>query len=613
MSFQNIFRQLCGSILLVCILNVGGARAQSVCCLPPYLGTGAQSQELCVIIEETNPAGASECFRGISPLVISQTVVGDYIVDILTVQLIITPAGMAVTIEGTVRRIFSGSGGLSVIADGGLAGPFGEADGDLVLDGDATGISRTELGGGAGYPVAGTEDLSYFGFPRTIVESTLGAEPFGDQIFNQPIPSGAVAVHNHTHFHINVVGMSITIPSTVGIGDWEVNEPPVSSGFDPSTGRMSITLADGEDITITKHPVTGGLAINGECSGIFANEINFLNILGGNGDNSIDLSKMNKKDFPGLNAPKGKLRTFVLGRGGDDEIKGHGMGNTIYGGGGSDNLHGGNGNDHITGDSDDLTIRGGNGDDTIVIGGTASITENSRSSSTGGRKLHKILDNEYLSISDSSGTDTLSFAHFSTGISLDLSLFDAPQIFTSSNNKISLSGIFETFIGTPFDDKICLKPDSNVARHVNGGGADQGDSLVVDCMGNDVQDDNFTISVDGFQPITYENIKHCIHDNTSAIESHEMITHPDRYQLSEVYPSPFNAETNIEFSLKHPGNTLIQICNTQGQQVKVLIDQRLDAGSYSIRFNAQDLVSGIYFVNMVVNRFTDTKKMVLTK
>lgn len=33
--------------------------------------------------------------------------------------------------------------------------------------------------------------------------------------------------------------------------------------FDSATGVMDITTTDGEDITITKHPTTGGLAING--------------------------------------------------------------------------------------------------------------------------------------------------------------------------------------------------------------------------------------------------------------------------------------------------------------------------------------------------------------
>ena len=103
------------------------------------------------------------------------------------------------------------------------------------------------------------------------------------------------------------------------------------------------------------------------------------------------------------------------------------------------------------------------------------------------------------------------------------------------------------------------------------------------------------------------------HDLCTWDEDADCGSCPDHYQLSPVYPSPFNAETNIEFTLRDPGNVSIQIYNERGQLVKVLIDQQLDAGSHSIRFNANDLVSGIYFVNMEVNGFTETKKMVLTK
>ena len=48
--------------------------------------------------------------------------------------------------------------------------------------------------------------------------------------------------------------------------------------FDPDTGWMVITLTKGHDIKITKHPTTGGLAVNGECTEVFAYQVKlFLN------------------------------------------------------------------------------------------------------------------------------------------------------------------------------------------------------------------------------------------------------------------------------------------------------------------------------------------------
>ncbi|MEJ2629256.1 MAG: hypothetical protein P8078_11950, partial [bacterium] len=319
MSYQKIFRQLCGSILLICMLNVSGAKAQTVVCTPPYLGAGG-GQELHILIEETNPTGASQCIISTSPYIITKPrVFGDYTIDNLIIQLNITATGMSVSIQGTVRRTDAGTGGLSVIADGGLAGPYGDAHGDLILYGSTTGTSQTIAGGGALYPVAGLQDQIVQGFPQVIDRVMYEAGTFGGQIKDIPIQPNPVGVHFSTNFHINEVGQSITLPGTAGIGEWETDEPPVSVGFDPSTGGMVITLAGEEDITITKHLVTGGLAINGECTGVLADQVNRLIILGGDWDNSIDLSNMKENDFPGLNSQNGEPRTLVFGKMGDDE------------------------------------------------------------------------------------------------------------------------------------------------------------------------------------------------------------------------------------------------------------------------------------------------------
>jgi hypothetical protein len=221
MSLPNSFKLLFGVLLLMGMLSATRAEAQSFCPNPPNLGD--PGTDLCVHIEETNPPGASMDTSGSSPLVISgPTVVGAYTIDSLIINLIITADGMAVTIEGAVTRTSPGSGGLSVYADGGLSPtPFEDVDGDLILDGEATGISQTKLGGSAGKLLSGTSDLEFVGFGQPIEVSTLGAETFTDAIYNQNIYIKPVAVRNHTYFHLNDVGTSIIIPSIAGIGGWK--------------------------------------------------------------------------------------------------------------------------------------------------------------------------------------------------------------------------------------------------------------------------------------------------------------------------------------------------------------------------------------------------------
>jgi hypothetical protein len=92
---------------------------------------------------------------------------------------------------------------------------------------------------------------------------------------------------------------------------------------------------------------------------------------------------------------------------------------------------------------------------------------------------------------------------------------------------------------------------------------------------------------------------------------------PDEFALHQNYPNPFNPETKINYELPKEGMVTLTIYNLLGKEIKTLINERKTVGKYNIRFNAGDLVSGIYFyklqVNSVNGRFTSTKKMTFLK
>jgi hypothetical protein len=55
-----------------------------------------------------------------------------------------------------------------------------------------------------------------------------------------------------------------------------------------------------------------------------------------------------------------------------------------------------------------------------------------------------------------------------------------------------------------------------------------------------------------------------------------------------------------------------------GRRVRVLVDERRAAGSWSVQWNGDDdrgqrVASGVYFYRMRAGEFVDTKKMVLLK
>ena len=79
------------------------------------------------------------------------------------------------------------------------------------------------------------------------------------------------------------------------------------------------------------------------------------------------------------------------------------------------------------------------------------------------------------------------------------------------------------------------------------------------------------------------------------------------------YPNPFNASTNIAFSLDHETQARIDIYDCLGRHLQTLTDRRLSAGHYSVQFNAGTLPSGMYFAKLVTDGNSSVIKLNLIK
>jgi hypothetical protein len=79
------------------------------------------------------------------------------------------------------------------------------------------------------------------------------------------------------------------------------------------------------------------------------------------------------------------------------------------------------------------------------------------------------------------------------------------------------------------------------------------------------------------------------------------------------YPNPFNPETNITYTLKNSTYVKITIYDRLGREVANLVDGQQTEGEHSIKFNASNLPSGIYFYRLKTSEKTEVKKMVLAK
>jgi len=93
---------------------------------------------------------------------------------------------------------------------------------------------------------------------------------------------------------------------------------------------------------------------------------------------------------------------------------------------------------------------------------------------------------------------------------------------------------------------------------------------------------------------------------------------PTDFSLGQNYPNPFNPETHIRFSLPRASQVRVEVFNTLGQSVMVLVDEYLTAGLKEITWNGvnasgQKVASGVYLYRITTDQFTDTKTMVLLK
>ena len=88
---------------------------------------------------------------------------------------------------------------------------------------------------------------------------------------------------------------------------------------------------------------------------------------------------------------------------------------------------------------------------------------------------------------------------------------------------------------------------------------------------------------------------------------------PLDYSLYDPYPNPFNAQTAIQITLPIKDVMIVKVYDVNGSELKTLVHSIFDSGTHTIKWNAGDLPSGIYFIRMQTRHFAGTKKVSLIK
>jgi hypothetical protein len=88
---------------------------------------------------------------------------------------------------------------------------------------------------------------------------------------------------------------------------------------------------------------------------------------------------------------------------------------------------------------------------------------------------------------------------------------------------------------------------------------------------------------------------------------------PNDFTLQNNYPNPFNVSTTIPFAVSKPAKIEIKIINLLGQAIETILDKEVLPGSYTVRWDATNQASGIYFYKFKAGDFVDIKKALLLK
>ncbi len=104
-----------------------------------------------------------------------------------------------------------------------------------------------------------------------------------------------------------------------------------------------------------------------------------------------------------------------------------------------------------------------------------------------------------------------------------------------------------------------------------------------------------------------------IYFSTKSITSVENSNNPVTYNLISAYPNPFNPTTTLEYQIKESSHVLIKIYDVIGNLVATLTNGNVNAGTYKISFDANNLPSGVYFSQIITNTERKTIKLLLTK
>ena len=83
--------------------------------------------------------------------------------------------------------------------------------------------------------------------------------------------------------------------------------------------------------------------------------------------------------------------------------------------------------------------------------------------------------------------------------------------------------------------------------------------------------------------------------------------------LAQNFPNPFSDNTTFKYQIRETGNVSFHVMDITGREVKIINEGLKAAGNYSLQLKSDNLIDGIYFVQMKAGNRISTRKIVVRK
>jgi len=88
---------------------------------------------------------------------------------------------------------------------------------------------------------------------------------------------------------------------------------------------------------------------------------------------------------------------------------------------------------------------------------------------------------------------------------------------------------------------------------------------------------------------------------------------PLMFALFQPYPNPFNSTTSISYTLPKSSEVRLSIHDIHGREITVIQDGVKKEGYHTTVWNASEIPTGMYFIQLEAGGLTKTRKVMLLR